>query len=151
MKTGSESGMIGSRGGQMLADTAILGPRRAAWMNWWPGQRNGRSSRALSPALLPNGGRISWSTSRTMTRKTKPALYVACKMSLQLKKIRYRQVASEEGRNARLEERPGIYAWFREFDLRQFTNNEEEFKNNLTKLLDANLSDTFRKKVGFFV
>ncbi|RLA53320.1 MAG: hypothetical protein DRR42_05150 [Gammaproteobacteria bacterium] len=69
-------------------------------------------------------------------------------MELNLKKVRYRQIATEHGRKLRLDARPGVYAWFREFDLREFGADPNGFVRKVRELLNVNLSDTFRQKIG---
>ena len=69
-------------------------------------------------------------------------------MELELDTVRYPQIANDHGRRLRLEQKPGVYAWFREFNLRDCVGDSEKFKSKLTSLLGAGLSDTFEETVG---
>lgn len=67
-----------------------------------------------------------------------------------IKSFRYSQLDSEVGRNARLVNCPGLYAWYRDLDLRMYANDEGRFLKKVRKVFDADLSAKFEGKVGTY-
>jgi len=69
-------------------------------------------------------------------------------MDIKFKKIKYQQISTSHGRNLRLRAEPGVYAWFRDFNLREYIKDKNGFLNRIEELLNVNLSDTFHSKIG---
>ena len=67
---------------------------------------------------------------------------------MKLHTYEYKQVADKEAREMVLEEKPGIYAWYRALDMRRWVSDKCLFEKKLDELFNASLSDLFEQKVG---
>lgn len=63
--------------------------------------------------------------------------------------IRFTQIATPEGRELTLKDRPAIYAWYRQLKLAEAVGTPEAFLARIDELMSAKLSDQYSNKLGF--
>lgn len=61
----------------------------------------------------------------------------------------YEKIEHEKDRELSLQESPGIYAWYRDISSLSFSDDPEEFFDEVMQLLESPLSDVFHAQAGY--
>lgn len=69
-------------------------------------------------------------------------------MNYEIRILSYNKISTQQARDVRLRNSPGVYAWYRDINLDPYLNSEDAFLAAIDSLLSANLSDGFKNKIG---
>jgi hypothetical protein len=63
--------------------------------------------------------------------------------------LRFTQIATPEGRELTLKDKPAVYAWYRQLKLAEAVGTPDAFLARISELMSAKLSDQYSNKLGF--